>query len=263
MLYVIKDLIYLQVFQLAGFHIYYSKKLAFISFYISFYALSYYLLSYNGYVIKMLFMKDYNALNYNIIIKVMWIACCLLGIEISLFAIQLLVLNFYDMQWWEFSIKDNIFYANSKLGSLINNKLSLQTSLFLLTQMILGPIYEEILFRRFIQRSFSNILGNTIAIICTSLIFALLHSPKQFLAVFITSIVLGFIYAKTRNILYPILLHSICNLFIWLAEGFGLLIFFTSKDPEKLSSIDTWQTEIILFLIFFPLLMFALKKLRN
>ncbi len=82
----------------------------------------------------------------------------------------------------------------------------------LLSVAILAPIFEELLFRRFIM---DRILpyGELNACIFSALTFALFHGNFfQFFYAFGIGLLFAYIYAKTRNVLYPMLLHAIINL---------------------------------------------------
>lgn len=84
--------------------------------------------------------------------------------------------------------------------------------LVLLVTVIIAPIVEELMFRKVIMDRFSR-YGDAVAITVSSISFGLFHGNfYQFFYAAILGFILGFIYAKTRNIVYPILMHALINL---------------------------------------------------
>jgi len=78
---------------------------------------------------------------------------------------------------------------------------------------IWGPFAEEIFFRGFILSGLTTRFGVTFALITSSLIFSLSHITLSIIVpVFISGILLGFLYIKTRSIWPCIAVHSIQNL---------------------------------------------------
>ncbi|WP_295722482.1 CPBP family intramembrane glutamic endopeptidase [uncultured Methanobrevibacter sp.] len=76
---------------------------------------------------------------------------------------------------------------------------------------ILGPIFEELFFRKFLISRIAR-YGELFAILASSLLFALYHmNYYQFLGVFFFGVILAFVYLRTNNIIYVITLHQIAN----------------------------------------------------
>lgn len=78
---------------------------------------------------------------------------------------------------------------------------------------LIGPIFEELIFRKlFIDRL--TPYGDVIAILLPSLVFGLFHGNLyQFFYAFLLGVVFSYIYLKTGNLSYTILLHMFVNLF--------------------------------------------------
>lgn len=93
----------------------------------------------------------------------------------------------------------------------ITESISLPVNLFVV--VICAPIMEELLFRKtLIDRTAQ--FGEGIAIVFSGLVFGLFHGNLvQFGYAFLLGIFFGFIYIKTKNIVYPIILHMIINFF--------------------------------------------------
>lgn len=103
------------------------------------------------------------------------------------------------------------------------------TFLFLdiLTSGIIGPIFEEVVFRvSFIPKVECFIYNEEKVIIITSIIFAILHFNflSGFIA-FIIGIINGYIYIKTRDIIKISLVHISLNTISSLITGYNNLIF--------------------------------------
>lgn len=75
--------------------------------------------------------------------------------------------------------------------------------------LILSPILEELVFRKYMI----TVLNSTLGIIVSSILFAMLHS--QTLILFLSSmsmgIILGFIYLRTERVANTVIVHYIFN----------------------------------------------------
>ncbi|KAK9120370.1 hypothetical protein Syun_017987 [Stephania yunnanensis] len=78
---------------------------------------------------------------------------------------------------------------------------------------IMAPICEETIYRGFLMTSLTKWLPVNASIAISSLVFTLAHhSPGKSLEIFIFGVVLGLVYAQTRNLLAPITMHACWNL---------------------------------------------------
>ncbi len=81
----------------------------------------------------------------------------------------------------------------------------------LVVAVILAPIFEELLFRKAIIDRTAK-YGEGISIVFSGFMFGLFHGNfNQFAYAMFLGMFFGFIYIKTKNILYPIILHFITN----------------------------------------------------
>ena len=84
--------------------------------------------------------------------------------------------------------------------------------MFLFTAAIAAPVFEEILFRGFLLPSLTRYMSTWPAIGLSSLIFATAHlSFSEVLPLTVLGAILGFVYARSRNLMSSILLHSTWN----------------------------------------------------
>ncbi len=74
---------------------------------------------------------------------------------------------------------------------------------------------EELLFRGLLQRDLTKVLGWKWGIILASLVFAVMHltwrSVPELIFVFLASLVLGYLYYRTKSLVMPIVVHGIGN----------------------------------------------------
>ncbi|XP_058079102.1 uncharacterized protein LOC131227333 isoform X2 [Magnolia sinica] len=86
---------------------------------------------------------------------------------------------------------------------------------------VLAPVCEETIYRGFLMTSLTKWLPMPASVVVSSAVFTLAHqSPGKFLEIFIFGMVLGLVYAKTRNLLTPITMHACWNLGVVLTLTF-------------------------------------------
>ncbi|BCL38205.1 CPBP family intramembrane glutamic endopeptidase [Nostoc sp. MS1] len=84
--------------------------------------------------------------------------------------------------------------------------------IFYVTAAIAAPLFEEVLFRGFLLPSLTRYLPVWGAILASATLFAAAHlSLSEILPLTALGIVLGVVYTRSRNLLAPILLHSLWN----------------------------------------------------
>lgn len=169
---------------------------------------------------------------------------------------------------WIFNLLANLL--TKVLGMLIQNEvsnvvetvtssISLPVNLFVVS--ICAPIMEELLFRKtLIDRTAQ--FGEGVALVFSGLVFGLFHGNLvQFAYAFFLGMLLGFIYIKTRNIVYPIILHMIINFFgsfvgTIIMEVSGLGDFASDASMEEITvAMMANPTGLLIFFIYFLFLM--------
>ena len=84
--------------------------------------------------------------------------------------------------------------------------------MFLFTAAIAAPVFEEVLFRGFLLPSLTRYMSTWGAIGLSSLIFSVAHlSFSEVLPLTVLGAILGFVYARSQNLMSSILLHSTWN----------------------------------------------------
>lgn len=77
---------------------------------------------------------------------------------------------------------------------------------------VLAPALEEVVFRGFLLASLTKWLPTPGAVVFSSVLFAGAHfAPRDFPQLVTLGMVLGFSYSRTRNLLTPMVIHSLWN----------------------------------------------------
>jgi uncharacterized protein len=102
--------------------------------------------------------------------------------------------------------------SNPILQIVLQGRDSIALWLFFLTAAVAAPLFEEFLFRGFLLPSLTRYLPTWGAICLSGLLFGVAHlSLSEILPLTSLGIILGIVYARTRNLLAPMLLHSLWN----------------------------------------------------
>jgi membrane protease YdiL (CAAX protease family) len=114
-----------------------------------------------------------------------------------------------------------IYLAGINVSALFRMQLPTESSrliTFLLAGILIGPIAEEIFFRGILYGFFRR-WGIPFAVILSTLLFVLPHSPSSGPAIPITQLIGGILFAVSyeieKNLLVPITIHSLGNLAIF------------------------------------------------
>lgn len=165
----------------------------------------------------------------------------IIGITITLIPISIYLYKKYKIKETKIDIKKlllmiplglsiSLFY-NMLTINFQTNKTIIDLNIILIVayMVILGPIFEELVFRYVsLRKAKENYKENT-AIIIISTIFALMHSGAiNIIYAFLIGLALAKIYTKYNNILYPITLHISANLMSILISEFNLIALIIS-----------------------------------
>ncbi|XP_050229639.1 uncharacterized protein LOC126678779 [Mercurialis annua] len=90
-------------------------------------------------------------------------------------------------------------------------------ALYAIVVSICAPVWEEIVFRGFLLPSLTRYMPVWCAILVSSVAFALAHfNVQRMLPLIFLGVVMGIIFARSRNLLPSMLLHSLWNGFVFL-----------------------------------------------
>ncbi|MEL6457959.1 MAG: type II CAAX endopeptidase family protein [Cyanobacteria bacterium J06621_15] len=102
--------------------------------------------------------------------------------------------------------------SNPLLQIVLESQDNLALLIFFSTAAIAAPLFEELLFRGFLLPSLTRYIPLWGSILISSFLFAAVHlSLSEVLPLSVLGIVLGFVYSRSRNLLAPMLLHSLWN----------------------------------------------------
>ncbi|CAB4280039.1 unnamed protein product [Prunus armeniaca] len=90
-------------------------------------------------------------------------------------------------------------------------------ALYAVVVSVCAPVWEEIVFRGFLLPSLTKYMPVWSAILVSSVVFALAHfNVQRMLPLIFLGVVMGVIFARSRNLLPSMLLHSLWNGFVFL-----------------------------------------------
>jgi uncharacterized protein len=102
--------------------------------------------------------------------------------------------------------------SNPLLQIVLEGKDSTALLLFFLTAAVAAPLFEEFLFRGFLLPSLTRYVPVWVAICLSGLLFGVAHlSLSEIIPLTTLGIILGIVYVRTKNLLAPMLLHSLWN----------------------------------------------------
>lgn len=102
--------------------------------------------------------------------------------------------------------------SNPILPIVLEGRDNVALAVFFGTAAIAAPVFEEIVFRGFLLPSLTRYLPVWGAISASAFLFAVAHlSVSEILPLATLGSVLGFVYTRSRNLLAPMLLHSLWN----------------------------------------------------
>ena len=156
--------------------------------------------------------------------------CVLFGIA-TLFLLSG-ILNYFQL------FLDKIGYKAPTVSFAIDTPTNYIVSL--ISMAIIPAVCEELIFRGVITTALKP-KGQIFAVVLSSAMFAMFHfSPSQLIYPLCFGLILGIVYLRTNNILFPILLHFINN-----ALSISIQ-YFSSSSGEAF----THSTSILLYSLF-------------
>lgn len=82
-----------------------------------------------------------------------------------------------------------------------------------LNPVILGPITEELAFRAIVFKGFQKAINTPVAAVLSALLFGIAHGILvQSVYTFIMGVIVALVYARTKNLFYPIIMHITINM---------------------------------------------------
>lgn len=153
-----------------------------------------------------------------------------------------------------------MLYVEQLMGNTPENSVSeildnTNTIVSIVIAGIIGPIFEELMFRKFFIDRLTP-YGEATAIFFPALIFALFHGNLyQFFYAFFIGAFFSYIYLRTGKIIYTIALHIFVNLF------FGVLVSWIASIPNP--DIYLLIFELVYYGLISAGLFFFVRSIRN
>lgn len=106
---------------------------------------------------------------------------------------------------------------------------TISTLLTIASSGIIGPIYEELLFRYLLYNRLNKKYLTKKSILITTTIFALIHlSPIKIIYAFLLGLILNISYEKHHNLIAPILIHIAANTIVIFLYEYNTYILLLS-----------------------------------
>ena len=131
------------------------------------------------------------------------------------------------------------------------NFLNLTFALQCLSTVVISPIFEELFFRKLLFNQLLKRYSLMISVLISSVLFSLIHiqTPHNLLATFFGGFLFALVFNKTKNILYPIILHMGFN-FIVLFFGIEIAQFYGSLHYNALYYILAFVGLLLIYISF-------------
>ena len=114
------------------------------------------------------------------------------------------------------------------------------TAIFLVTLIVLGPLFEELVFRGAVFKVLKR-FGIGFAMVISSLLFALMHGTlSQIIVTFFIGMILSYLVYRSNSILPSVLVHSANNLFAaftMFADDIGQIIILILEGAAVIAAI--------------------------
>lgn len=101
----------------------------------------------------------------------------------------------------------------------VNNGIELNF-LKILVPLLVGPILEELIFRKWIPNTFQDVLGRKKAIVFSNLLFSVLHFDWFIITYFANGMIYSYFYKNSKDIKVPIIMHILYNFCVFLITFF-------------------------------------------
>jgi membrane protease YdiL (CAAX protease family) len=144
-------------------------------------------------------------------------------------------LNPEFVNYWFIDIP-NIIYSDNGTYPWLPNFLSF------ISLVVLAPIIEEFAFRGLLLHRWTEKWNLITAILCSSLLFGLLHPDPVGAAAF--GIAMCVIYLKTQTLIVPMVCHALYNFVCWL----WAIVYEIENGPDHKYTISEFRGEWLLAL---------------
>ena len=138
---------------------------------------------------------------------------------------------------------------------------------WIITGVVMAPILEEIIFRGIVLDGLLKNYSPAKAILISSILFAAVHlNPWQFVTAFIGGLFIGWVYYRTRNLAYAIIIHAANNFFALAPTFFIDDTALITGEVTTVEMFGGWLPYILIttaFIMLFAVCLFLLKKMMG
>ena len=155
------------------------------------------------------------------------------------------------VSWWLFEDSPEMFWTSGDyrwLGNAIN----------LVMLVVLAPIVEELLFRGLLLPAWRARMGQSAAIVLSSIGFGLLH--VDVLGGVIFAAVLSVVFLRTGRLWIPVLMHAANNALVWGLYVVGLALGWEWSETIAEFQASWWYGAVALA-VGLPLLIVLLRRI--
>ena len=130
----------------------------------------------------------------------------------------------------------NMILFAMNLGNEVNTNINIVFNI--ICSGIVGPIFEETLFRYSFINYLKKFNNTKMSIIISSIVFAICHTGiTTIMYAFIIGLVNSYLYIKKKNILVPIVIHMSANIFVNILNSYNLYVLVIGIFLVILSTI--------------------------
>ncbi|MBM6618632.1 CPBP family intramembrane glutamic endopeptidase [Bacillus suaedaesalsae] len=98
-------------------------------------------------------------------------------------------------------------------------EIAMATPLFIVVTSVIGPILEEVIFRKILFGSLYKRFNFILAAVISSIIFAIVHMDFTHILIYTAmGFTFAYLYVKTKRIIVPIIAHVSMNTFVVLVQ---------------------------------------------
>ncbi len=180
------------------------------------------------------------------------------GFIIILLFIIMLAKDFVNIPFLKWQEMSNLFFdTNFLISKSANNNFEISHIYKFIAVLIISPIVEEIIFRFYFLEGLLNKYSLGVSLIISSLCFAFMHIGNlvNVIPAFFLGLISGYVFVKTKKIIYAILLHFFANL-IWFIST-----IFKEEHETLLRSIGQGFVFWTLFLLGIVVCIILLKMI--
>lgn len=132
---------------------------------------------------------------------------CIAAIQGTILVLIISLLFAYIRGFLPFESKPNIKSINTGIAANIYR---------VLLPLLLSPIIEELIFRKWIPNAFQDVLGRKRTILFSNLLFAFFHLDVYFLPYLANGLIYSLYYEKTKDLKVSITMHILYNMSVFL-----------------------------------------------